>query len=72
MKQIGKVVGANIRKYRKARGYTQEQLAIYADVGSYYLSRLELGKENPTVETLQKIANALGVAAHKFLLPSKQ
>jgi len=72
MKQIGKVVGVNVRRYRKARGYTQEQLAIYADVGSYYLSRLELGKENPTIETLQKIANALGVATHKFLLPPKQ
>ena len=61
MKQISKVVGTNVRKYRKKRGYTQEQLALYANVGSYYLSRLELGKENPTVATLQKICSVLRI-----------
>jgi len=68
MLQIGKLVGVNVRRLRKDRKYTQEQFAVMAGLDSYYVSRLELGKENPTVFTLQKIAMALNVEVHELLL----
>lgn len=55
------IVGRNIRKFRKARGLTQEQLAEEAGMAMRYLSGVERGEENPTLRFLAKIADALEV-----------
>ena len=41
------------------KGLTQEQLAEKTDINSKYLSSIERGKENPTLNTLIKVAKAL-------------
>lgn len=56
-----KIVGRNIRRLRKNRGFTQEQLAAEAGMAMRYLSGLERGEENPTLRFLTKIADALEV-----------
>lgn len=56
---LKKIVGKNIRYYRLKIGWTQEKLAIRAKLHSHYLSRLELGQENATLETLEKVAKTL-------------
>jgi transcriptional regulator with XRE-family HTH domain len=58
---VKSLVGQNIRRERKKTKWSQEKLAIRADINSQYLSRLELGQENAKIETLQKIAHALKV-----------
>lgn len=55
------IVGKNIRRLRKARGVTQEQLAAEAGMAMRYLSGVERGEENPTLRFLAKIADALEV-----------
>jgi transcriptional regulator with XRE-family HTH domain len=55
------IVGKNIRRLRKAREMTQEQLAEEAGMAMRYLSGLERGEENPTLRFLAKIADALEV-----------
>lgn len=57
-----KLVGDNCARIRKARGYTQEQLAELSGLTQQYLSDLERGKRNPTVVTVYEIAQALGVS----------
>ena len=57
----GKIVGANIRRLREAKGLTQEQLAGEADIAMRHLGRIERGEGNPTVEMLGKLADVLGV-----------
>jgi transcriptional regulator with XRE-family HTH domain len=69
MNQITILVGQNVRRFRKKRLWTQEQLAIYAKMGVYHLSRIELGKENVSITTLYRIANTLEVPVHKLLMP---
>ena len=54
------VAGANIRRLRKARGLTQEQLAHEASMAARYLAGVERGEENPSLRFLVKIAEALG------------
>ncbi|MGH7954679.1 MAG: helix-turn-helix domain-containing protein [Gloeomargaritales cyanobacterium] len=71
MSNICSIIGDNIRRYRHKRGYTQEKLAIRAKVGEYYLGRVELGKENISAKTLQKIATALEVETYQLLKPKK-
>ncbi|RZF60643.1 XRE family transcriptional regulator [Sphingomonas populi] len=64
-----KLVGDNCARIRKARGYTQEQLADLSGLSQQYLSDLERGKRNPTVVTVYEIALALGVSHLDLLQP---
>ncbi len=61
MRQVNLLVGQNVRKYRKEKGLTQEKLALEAGITSEYVSRIENGKENPTVELLFKISRVLEI-----------
>lgn len=55
------VVGANIRRLRKAKGMTQEQLAHDAGVAARYVAGVERAEENPSLKFIVKIATALDV-----------
>ena len=46
---------------REVLNVTQEQLAEISGVGLRTLKQFESGKGNPTLQTLQKLANALGM-----------
>jgi len=54
-------IGENIRYVRQSKGMTQKQLGKLAGIAEPTIRRYELGKLNPKRETIQKIANALGV-----------
>lgn len=56
-----KVVGQNIRRFRKEKGLTQEALALEAGVDLRYLGGVERGTNNPSVAMLGKIARVLRV-----------
>lgn len=56
-----KLVGARLKELRRSQGLSQEQLAEKADINSKYLSRMERGTENPTLDMLIKLSNALEV-----------
>jgi transcriptional regulator with XRE-family HTH domain len=43
------LIGKRIQELRKARGLSQEKIAEKADISSTYLSRIECGRENPTL-----------------------
>jgi len=52
-----------LRKLRVARGLSQEKLARLADVANNTIIKIEAGKnQNPTLDTLKKIAKALDVS----------
>ena len=54
-------VGERIRKLRQTNGMTQQTLADECDMEKPNLSRIENGNTNPTIKSLWKISNALGV-----------
>ena len=54
-------VGLNIQKARRKRSVSQEELAHGAKIHQTYLSGVELGKRNPSIAVLQRIAEALGL-----------
>ncbi|MDD7556012.1 helix-turn-helix transcriptional regulator [Ruminococcus sp.] len=56
-----KIVGNAIALFRKRKGVSQEVLSGLADMGRTHLSAIERGERKPTLETLYRIANALGV-----------
>ena len=55
------MIGVRIAELRKSRGLTQEQLAGTMEISPKYLSSIERGKENPTLDTLIKLSESLGV-----------
>ncbi|MER9483447.1 helix-turn-helix domain-containing protein [Mesorhizobium sp. M0494] len=67
-----KLVGRNFARLRAASGLTQEQFAERANVSQQYVSGLENGKRNPTVQTLFQIAKALGVSHVDLVMPDDQ
>lgn len=51
--------GKKVRELREKKGMTQEDLAYKADLSVYYVSRIERGKANVSLETVEKIQKAL-------------
>ena len=52
-------VGEKIRKIRKEKGLTQKKLIQLSNINEVQIRQYELGKANPKIETIEKIANAL-------------
>ncbi len=61
MKNTKELLGLRIRELRKSKGLSQEQLSEKIGIDSKHLSRIELGKSFPYMETLEGIAKALEV-----------
>lgn len=59
--------GDRIREIREARGMTQDQLAVQADISKGFLSDVENNKRNISSDNLLKIANALGASVDYLL-----
>src|SRR5215211_6809183 len=55
-----------VRQIRKERGWSQERTAAEAGIDRVTLVHIESGKSSPTVDTLQKLADALGVEVADF------
>lgn len=54
-------VGKQIQKLRESKGISQQDLAAKCNFEKSNMSRLEAGRVNPTLSTLEKVANALEV-----------
>ena len=58
---------AQIRHFRHQKGLSQEELALRANLNPAYLGQVERGEKCPTVDTLYKTANALGISLSELL-----
>jgi len=65
------LVALNIRRLRVQRDISQESLAVDADIDRTYVSRLERGLENPTVNVLERLAQALEAEIGEFFARPK-
>ena len=61
MKDLLTKLGGRIKEKRKTRGLTQELLAEKTRITPRYLSRLELGHQSPSIETLAKLTAVLEI-----------
>ena len=60
-------IGEKIKLYRMEKGMTQKELADALNISYVNISQWERGKRNPKIETLQKIAEILGISTADFL-----
>lgn len=61
MRNTKQLLGARIKELRKGLGLWQDQFSERIGVDPKHLSRIELGKSFPYMETLEAISKALGV-----------
>ena len=59
--------GQRIKAARKKAGVTQEELGKKLGVSPSFVAQYETGKRNPKIETLQNLANALGVPVQELV-----
>lgn len=61
-------IGKNIKKFRQEKELSQDKLSKLADLSLNTVVKIELDESpNPTIETIQKIAKALGVSVDDLL-----
>ena len=58
---IRRQVGLNLRRIRKERGWSQEELAFESGLHRTYISGIERGARNPTILILARLADTLDV-----------
>jgi len=67
----GERLGARLRELRLAAGLTQAELARRTGIHRPNIARVEAGRHTPSLETLARIANAIGVSTTHVLVPRK-
>jgi transcriptional regulator with XRE-family HTH domain len=60
--QIARILGEKIKSLRVERDLSQEQLSLKADINKSFMGEIERGTRSPTVKTLEKVVNALGIS----------
>ena len=67
MAQISKKLGQNIKQIRLRRKMSQGDICRKLDMDRSYMSAIEGGKKNITIQQLERLAQALGVSVDKLL-----
>lgn len=63
---IKKELGEKIKRFRKLRGLTQEQLSEMVDISSRNLSNIEIGASFVKADTLEKILDSLNISSEEL------
>jgi len=64
--------GHVLKKHRMVKGFSQEQLALYCDLDRTYIGMLERGQRQPSITTIFKLSEQLGVPPHKIIQEVEQ
>ncbi|NJD07956.1 MAG: helix-turn-helix domain-containing protein [Methylococcaceae bacterium] len=65
--EVGRVIGLNLRRFRKQRGMSLERVSGVSGVSRAMLGQIESGSSVPSIKILWKIARALGLPINAFL-----
>lgn len=63
---ISEKFGRRVKEIRKAKGISQEELSIRAQLHRTYISSIELGKRNVSLVNIEKLASALDCSITDF------
>ncbi|WP_102377604.1 helix-turn-helix domain-containing protein [Raoultibacter timonensis] len=66
-KMTRKAIGARIRFLREQNGLTQVTFANMVNVERAYLSKIESGERNPSIDMLERIAGGFDMSLSEFL-----
>lgn len=67
MKTLNQILGYQVRKYRKIKGISQEELALISGLHRTYIGSIERGERNVSLKNVEKIAKSLEINAIDLL-----
>ena len=67
MNKESEKLGNNLKRIRTKKGITQGDIARSLGVSRGFVSNIENGKTNPTLATIARLANAIGVTSGELL-----
>lgn len=70
-RSISRILGGNLVAARKSLKLSQEALSELANVSRAQIARIEVDERHPTVETLARLAEALGTTVEMLLTPQR-
>ncbi|MDE1943833.1 MAG: helix-turn-helix transcriptional regulator [Betaproteobacteria bacterium] len=62
------IVATNVRRYRQARGLSQQDFAHEIEMDRTYYGGVERGERNVSIDNIERIATGLGISPHLLLL----
>jgi len=65
--RLARILGTNVRRFRKERGLSQEALADEVGLAVTYVGQIERGARNPTLDVVERFAKVLGVKPLELL-----
>ena len=68
MENYRKILGRNVRATRRELGWSQEDLAFETDIDRTYISGIERGVRNPSLDMLVKLAKTLKTTPNQLLV----
>ena len=71
-KHLRTILGSNLRIFRNRREWSQMELAEKANISMNFLSEIERGLKWPYPETLQNLADSLGVEVYELFRPESE
>ena len=66
MAGVKEILAQNLKKNRRRLGITQPELAERAGLSTHYLGMIEIARNFPTADVLERLATALGVKPNEL------
>lgn len=70
--KFGKIFAQNMKRIRLAKGYSQDELGEQCGLTRNYIGNIERRENSPSLQSMEAIADALGVSLLELLEPSGQ
>jgi len=68
MAHLQRILVQNLKKHRRKCGFTQAQLAEKVNVSTHHIGMIELSRNYPTLELVERIANALDIKTYELFI----
>ena len=65
-KNVNMAFGRRVAELRKKAGFSQEKFAFQCNIDRTYIGTIERGEKSPTLNTIQKIAQALNMPLYQL------
>jgi transcriptional regulator with XRE-family HTH domain len=68
MTNLREIFARNLRENRRKCGFSQEKLAEKAEISTHYLAMMEISRNFPTAEVLERLAGAMEIEVYELFL----
>ncbi|MDR1444517.1 MAG: helix-turn-helix domain-containing protein [Treponema sp.] len=68
MERLGEILAKNMKEHRRRSGFSQAQLAELVNVSTHHIGMIELARNFPTLDLVERIAGALNIEIYRLFI----